>query len=458
MKRNILVKTMPTSKINKTTCVAIDDFGKGICRIEGKTYFVENFLPGEEAEVETVFEYGKVKYVKLKKRLSKSKHRLVPPCRYYDSCGGCSLQHLDYTTQLGYKRQRVKDCLHKFGGIDVEVERTLGLDDPWYFRNKIQTPVGGRRGDLFSGFYKEKTHKLVPIENCLIESKMATEVRKKIIKILNKYDIESYKEDFGTGFMRHILIKVSEYYNEVMVVLVTAKDEFYGGKNLAREIVEADGRVKAVVQNINTKKTNVILGEKSRVLYGTGKIKKRLCDLDFLVSDQSFYQTNEKQTETLYNCALDLASITKEDRVLDAYCGTGTIGLCAAKRALSITGVDIEKSSIQDAKTNAKINGIENAEFIKMDCTEYLKDNCESGSFNVVIMDPPRAGSTEGFMKALINIAPRTIIYISCNPVTLGRDLKTFLGNYDIKKVIPVDMFPHSAHVETVVLLSLKEN
>lgn len=448
---------MATIRKNKAKCLKLDDFGRGICYIDGQTTFVPDFLPGEEGVVETIFNYGKLVSARLVKRTTTSPDRVLPPCPYYDRCGGCQLQHLSYPKQLEYKRQKVKDNLHKFGGLDVEVEPTIGLDDPWAFRNKIQVPVGNRDKKLVAGFYQESTHKLVPIEKCLIESEIATKIRKDVLDVANSFHIQAYNENNRTGFLRHILIKVSEYYQEVMVVLVTATDQFYGANNFVKALLAKDSRIKTIVQNINTRATNVILGEKTRNIYGPGKIKDRLCDLDFLISAKSFYQTNLKLTETLYKKAIELAAIKPTDRVLDAYCGTGTIGLVASRLAKEVVGVEVEHSSIMDANLNKKINKIENIEFIEADCSDYLNQNCEPGAFDVIIMDPPRAGSTEKFIEAVKRIRPRTVIYVSCNPATLGRDLG-LLKEFSIKSVYAFDMFSSSAHVETVCALSFKKS
>lgn len=439
---------MATVKRTNVRCEKLDDFGKGICYIGGKTTFVGDLLPGEEGVVETVFNYGRLVSAQLVNRTKDSPDRVVPPCPYYSRCGGCQLQHLSYDKQLEYKRQRVKDSLHKFGGLDIDVEPTLGLAEPWHFRNKIQSPVGMHKRRLVGGFYQENTHDLIRIDQCLIESEIATKIRQAVIDTANDFHLEAYNEDTRTGFLRHILIKVSEYYREAMVVLVTAQDRFYGASNFCQALLAKDDRIKTIVQNVNERSTNVILGDKTRNLYGPGKIKDRLCGLDFLISAKSFYQTNLKMTEALYLKALELADIRSTDRVLDAYCGTGTIGLVAATKAREVVGVEVEHSAVIDANLNKKINRIDNIKFIEADCTDYLS-GCEPSSFDIIIMDPPRSGSTERFLRAVQNLSVRRLVYISCNPVTLGRDLK-FLSGARVERVIPVDMFSNSHHTEVV--------
>jgi len=453
--KSILVLKMGTKRRFKTTCLTIDDFGKGLCRIDGKTVFVTGLLPGEEGEVETYFVNGKLKEAKLIKRLTKSKNRIEPMCKYYGRCGSCNLQHLSYNKQLEYKTEKVKNLLHKFAGLDFDVKPTIGSNNPWNFRNKVQVPISTKKNKLVAGYYKENTHDLIDIEHCPIESKLADELVQKVIKILNDFKLTAYNTDTGTGIIRHILVKVSEKYNQALIALVSAKDNIYGINNIVKAIKDCDKRIVSIALNINTAHTNVILGPKTRVLYGTGKIKDNLCGLDFLISSRSFYQTNLKMTETLYNKAIELADIKPTDIVLDAYCGTGSIGLVASKYAKEVIGVELEKSSIKDAEENKKLNNINNISFVLDDCTKYILEN-EDKKFDIVILDPPRAGTTKEFIDAVQKIKPRKIVYVSCDPNTLARDLKLFT-DYVVTEVQPVDMFPHSYHVETVVALSLKE-
>ena len=449
----------PKREGNKTLegeCVAIDDNGKGIVRLNGQTLFVDNLLPSEKAELEVETYKDEISAIKVKRRLNDSPLRVKPLCPYYQECGGCSLMHLSYQGQLEYKRDKVKNLLHKFAKIDFEPSPTLGMASPYRFRNKVQVPIRLVKGQVVSGFFKENTHQIVPLEDCLIETEEAEKILKGIKKLLTKYHIPPYDEDKGRGLIRHILIKESLHFKETMVVLVTSNRDFYGKVNLAKEIVKMFPEVTTVVQNINTRHTNVILGEQEDVLFGSGKIKDSIFNLSFLISSRSFYQTNPLQTEVLYKTALDQAGLTGQEEVLDAYSGTGTIGLCASIKAKKVLGVEIEPSAVRDARLNAKMNKIPNAEFIQADCTTYLLENKEKAHFDVVFMDPPRKGSTPEFLLALKEIKPKKIIYISCNPVTLARDLADLKDTYDLISVTPVDMFPQTSHVETVVALSLK--
>ncbi len=438
-------------------CVNLDDNGKGIVRYDNQTIFVDNLLKDEVGQIKLTYAYDKLKEAKLVKRETTSKYRVKPKCPYYELCGGCNLMHLEYSKQLEYKHEKVKNLLHKFASLDFEVSPTLGMKEPYNYRNKIQVPVGkNKKGEIVTGFYSENTHKIVPHLDCLVEDKRAEEIILAFKSLMKKYHIEPYDEDKQTGLIRHIIIKTSYHFNQIMVVLVTSQDEFKGRKNLAKELVDKCNNITCVVQNVNPRKTNVILGEKQRVLYGLGKIKDSIFGLEFLISAKSFYQTNPIQLEVLYKTAIDLAQLEKTDNILDAYSGTGTIGLCASKYVNKVTLVELVKDAYIDGLKNKEINNIENAEFINRDCTKYLVENKDNVKFDVIFMDPPRKGSTKEFLDALINIRPKKVVYISCNPVTLARDLKYLLNDYEVKKVIPVDMFPHTSHVETIVLLILK--
>ncbi len=445
------------SEIVKVKAFNIDDNGKGIVRYNNQTIFVDNLLKDEEGQVKLIYAYDKLKEAKLIKRETTSKYRVKPKCAYYELCGGCNLMHLDYQKQLEYKQEKVKNLLHKFASLDFEVSPCLGMDKPYNYRNKIQVPIGkNKKGEIVSGFYSENTHQIIPHLDCLVEDKQAEKIIEAFKSLMKKYHIEPYDEDRQTGLIRHIIIKTSYHFDQVMVVIVTTIDEFKGRKNLAKELVDKCNNITTVVQNVNPRKTNVILGEKQRVLYGPGKIKDSIFGLEFLISAKSFYQTNPIQLEVLYKTAIELAALKKEDNILDAYSGTGTIGLCASKYVNSVTLVELVKDAYIDGLKNKEINNINNAEFINEDCTSYLVNNKDNVKYDVVFMDPPRKGSTPEFLNALIDIKPRKIVYISCNPVTLARDLKFLLNDYNVIKVVPVDMFPHTSHVETIVLLQRK--
>ncbi len=447
-----------SEKTYKVKAFALDDNGKGIVRIDSKTLFVNNLLEDEEGEITTIFKFGKLIEAKLVKRLTASPFRVQPKCKYYASCGGCNLMHLKYEEQLKYKSLKVQNLLHKFGHIDFNVDDTVGMKEPYHFRNKIQVPLRlGKNQKVISGFYKENTHEVVAQDECLIENEKARKVLFIIKSLMDKYHILPYDEDKQSGLIRHIIIKTSLHYDEIMVVLVTSTDEFKGRTNLAKEIVKEYPSIKTVVQNINPRKTNVILGEKERVLYGSGKIKDSIFGIDFLISSKSFYQTNPIQVEKLYGLALEYAGLKETDVVLDAYSGTGTIGLCASTKCKEVTCVELVEDAVKDGIMNAKINNINNATFINEDCTKYILENYDKKHFDVIFMDPPRKGSTPEFLDAVKKIKPNKVVYVSCDPVTLSRDLSLLTDTYEVTRVTPVDMFPHTTHVESIVLLELKK-
>ena len=446
-----------TKKTIETTCVEIDDFGRGIVRIDGTTCFIDDLLPGEKALITTIFEYGRLKDAYIEKRLTSSPHRVTPLCPHYPSCGGCQLLHLDYPSQLIYKTKKVKFLLHKFAHLDIEVEKTLGVDNPTRFRNKVQKPVrmNYRKRLPAAGFYEKDTHRLIEVEDCLMETELSSKITNAVLDLMVDYNYLPFDEDRMTGLVRHVLIKTSSFYKNALVTLVVTKGEVPGRLNFAKDLIKRCPEVSGVVFNVNYRHTNVILGEQDIPIYGHQRIADKIFGRDFLISTQSFYQTNPSQIETLYGTAIELAGLEKTDRVLDAYCGTGTIGLSLSDKVKEVVGVEIVPSAVHDAITNAKINKIKNAHFIKADCTDYLLSTDDK--YDVIFMDPPRKGSTPEFLDAVKRIAPRTLIYISCDPVTLSRDLNLLKDTFEIEKVVPVDMFPNTTHVETVALLVLKD-
>ena len=443
-----------TKQVSKYKCLSLDDFGKGIIKDNNHTFFVDNLLPSEEAKIETTFNYGKISNAKVIELLNESKYRVKPRCKYFLECGGCSLMHLDYLKQLEYKKDKIKNLIHKFSKVDIKVNDTLPSIDLYNFRNKIQHPLGINKNKIISGFYHEKTHHLINIDNCIIESTISNKIIKTIINLIKKYKYSIYNEDTYTGNIRHILIKTSTHFNEVLVTIVTKDENLKGRKEFAKELISYHSEIVGVVLNINTNKTNVILGQKEIPIYGKNYIKDKIFNYIFTISSSSFYQTNSNMVEVLYKTAIDLANLNKDDIVLDAYCGTGTIGICLSNKVKEVIGVENNISAINDAKFNKKRNNINNINFIHDDATSYLKTT--DRKFSCIILDPPRKGTTVDFIKSCKINNPKKIIYISCDPVTLSRDLKYFMPEYEIKVVQPVDMFPHSYHVETVCLLTRK--
>ena len=443
-------------RVTKTTCLDLDDFGKGIVRIDDTTCFIDNLLPGEEADIETDFKYGKLAKAKAINRYNDSPDRVHPACKYYPNCGGCQLMHLSYEKQLEYKTKKVKELLHKFAKLDVEVYPCIGLENPTRFRNKVQKPVrfDNKKKKIKAGFYQSGTHNLIGVEDCLMETPLSNKISNLLVSLFEKYHFTPYHEDAQFGLIRHLLIKTNTNQDQALVTLIVTRSDIKGIKDFAKELMKKIPQIVGVVLNINTRKTNVILGEKDVPVFGHTKIQDMIFDKKFLISTQSFYQVNSHQIETLYGKAIEFAQLKKTDSLLDAYCGTGTIGLCCADKVKDVLGVEIVADAVHDAILNAKINNLTNAHFIKGDATKFILQSDKH--FDVIIMDPPRKGSTPEFINAVKRIAPERVVYVSCDPVTLARDLALFKDTYQIEKVQPVDMFPNSMHVETVCLLTKK--
>ena len=374
-------------------------------------------------------------------------------CPVARKCGGCQYQGIVYSEQLKKKQKMVNHLLQKYG----KVAPVLGMDDPYYYRNKIHRTFGrDRRGNIISGTYQAGTHQIVPVEECLIEDKKCQEVIHTIQGMLKSFKIKTYDEDTGYGLLRHVLVRRGFHTGEVMVVLVLGSPILPSKNQFVKALRKTHPEITTVVLNVNDKKTSMILGEREILLYGKGYITDTLCGCSFRISPKSFYQVNPIQTEKLYETAVRFAGLTGKEQVIDAYCGTGTIGIVAAKQAGKVLGIELNKDAVRDARANAKANGIKNIEFQQGDAGEVMVAMAERGAkADVVFMDPPRAGSDEKFLSSVRKLAPKKIVYISCNPETLERDLKYLTKyKYEVKKIQPVDMFPFTEHVETVVLLS----
>ena len=396
-------------------------------------------------------------YLSRGKIIKSSPKRVKPFCKSAKECGGCALQHLNYEAQLDFKTNHVQDCINKFSKIDITVRHCIGMDNPFNYRNKSQVPFCMKGKEVKYGFYKENTHSVIQIDSCQIQTIDADDILATIKNLLQKYKLRAYDEDKRTGIVRHVLIKKGFATNQIMVVFITNVNSFPNRKELVKELVLKHPNIKTVIQNINTRDTNVILGEKENILYGNGYIEDILLGIKFKISSKSFYQVNPIQTAVLYSKAIEMANITKEDRILDAYCGIGTIGLIASKKAKEVIGVEIVKEAIQDAKTNARINNISNANFVWADASPFMVDLAKtSEKIDVVFADPPRKGCDEKFLNSLLKLSPDRIIYISCNPSTLARDLAYLKEKYEIREIQPVDMFPHTYHVETIAFLKKK--
>lgn len=374
-------------------------------------------------------------------------------CPLYKKCGGCQLQNLSYAEQLGFKQRKTERLLGGFG----RVEPIIGMDEPYHYRNKVQAAFAtARNGKIISGVYQSGTHSIVCVDSCLTEDRKADEIIVSVRNMLRSFKIQPYDERSSSGTLRHVLVKRGFKTNQIMVVLVTAGPIFPAKNNFIKALRKEHPDITTIVHNINPYQTSLVLGERENVLYGTGKIEDELCGLTFRISPRSFYQINPVQTEVLYNTAMEYADMSGREKVIDAYCGIGTIGLVASKRAGEVIGVELNRDAVHDAISNAKRNGIKNVRFFCDDAGEFMLGMARDGEkADIVFMDPPRAGSDECFLSSLVTLAPKKIVYISCNPETQQRDLRFLTKRgYKVEKIQPVDMFPHTNHVETVVLLS----
>jgi 23S rRNA (uracil1939-C5)-methyltransferase len=442
----------------KGVCIDYTHDGRGVIRHEGRPIFVDGLFLNEEALVEITFSKPDYAFARIKQLITLSPDRIKPRCPVATACGGCSFQALSYKAQLEFKKRKVSEALRKIGGLDVPVADVIGMENPYFYRNKTQMPLGyDKQNRLISGFYRRNSHEIVPIDKCYIEDERSSPILKSIKELMKAHKIPAYDEDTRKGIIRHVLIKTSLTFPEIMVVLVTNADSFPGRGNLTKAIKEAHPEITTIVQNINTRSTNVILGERENILHGRGYIQDKLHGLVFNISSKSFYQVNPVQAEKLYDLAIKLADMKGSENVLDAYCGVGTISLIASRFAKQVYGVEIVKEAVDDAIKNAHINNITNTRFFAVDVTDFISDVVkDKQKIDVVFVDPPRKGLDELFVNKLLKLLPQKIVYVSCDPATLARDLAILKSKYDIKQVIPVDMFPQTYHVETIVLLFLK--
>ena len=379
----------------------------------------------------------------------------VTKCSVSKKCGSCQYQGVPYKEQLAAKQKRMKKLLGKF----ANVKPIIGMDDPFYYRNKVHAVFDrDKKGNIICGTYEAKTHKVVPIEECMIEDKISQEIIRTIRDMLKCFRIKTYDEDTGYGLLRHVLVRRGFFTDEIMVVIVIGSPIFPSKNNFVKALRKKYPQITTVVLNVNDKKTSMVLGERDIVIYGKGYIRDTLCGCTFRISPQSFYQVNPVQTEILYKTAIEYAGLGRKETVIDAYCGIGTIGLVAAKRAKNVIGVELNPDAVRDARINAKENKITNARFYQGDAGEFMENMAENGEHaDVVFMDPPRTGSDKKFMSSVIKLNPSRIVYISCGPETLARDLEYLTKHgYDVRKIQPGDMFSFTDHCENICLLTKK--
>ncbi|MCM3494522.1 23S rRNA (uracil(1939)-C(5))-methyltransferase RlmD [Paenibacillus lactis] len=516
--------------------------GEGVGRVEGYTLFVQGALPGEKVRAKVLKTKKQYGYAKLLELVERSQHRIAPPCPIYDQCGGCQLQHMDYTAQLEWKRQLVIDNLERIGKLQVVregsgvegaspaagglsgqadaaaaaagqdasdrgaqvsgdhrnnstglhqepgvgingtglhdepgadiigtglhqepeagiiVRSTLGMNEPWRYRNKSQVPIGVTEGGLIGGFYARGSHRIVDMETCLIQHEQNDEVVRRVKAIGRRLGITTYDEESGQGLLRHVVVKIGFATGEMMIVLVTNGERIPRMNEWIAAIREELPAVVSVCQNINTRKTNVIFGDVTRVLWGREVIHDYIGDVKFAISARSFYQVNPAQTEVLYGKTVEYAGLTGEETVIDAYCGIGTISLFLAQHAKKVYGVEIVKEAIEDARANAELNGMAHVEFEVGASEDVIPRWKEQGiEADVIVVDPPRKGCDPRLLETILQMKPERVVYVSCNPSTLARDLRVLEdGGYRTVEVTPVDMFPHTVHVESVALLIYK--
>ena len=449
---------------NKEYIVDIIDMGfsgEGIAKIDDFTIFIPGAIVGEKVKILIVKVLTSYAFGKIIEILESSTSRTMDDCSTYKRCGGCNMRHITYNKTLEIKQNSVQSLVNKTLKNKVGVKQTIGMDNPYNYRNKAQYPVGkDKDGNSYIGVFANRTHNIIPIEKCHIQKEISQEIGKYICKFINENNISVYDEETQKGLIRHIVIKVGIKTNEIMCILVINGKSIPKEEELVRKIVKTFPNVKTIVKNINMKNTNVILGKENINIYGNGYIEDILGDYTFKISPLSFYQVNPIQAEKLYNIGVESAGITKKDVVFDLYCGIGTITLFMAKYAKKVYGIEIVEQAIEDAKENAKINDIKNVEFISGDVENILTDLIENKKIipDIIMIDPPRKGLDNKTIENILKIRPKKLVYISCNPATLIRDLSKLENIYNICEIQPVDMFPFTSHVECVAVLQLKEN
>ncbi|MGF9697163.1 23S rRNA (uracil(1939)-C(5))-methyltransferase RlmD [Paenibacillus sp. MABNR03] len=497
------IEGLPVSKNEETVIdiIGMNHDGEGVGRANGYTLFVQGALPGETVRVRVMKTKKQYGYAKLLEIVKASPDRVSAPCPIYDQCGGCQIQHMSYAGQLAWKRQLVVDNLQRIGKLNVMVEDageknadqvaepaiseeqgngsnrirlrlegvmseedaeqgirvlpTLGMDEPWRYRNKAQVPIGVTEGGLVGGFYAKGSHRIIDMETCLIQHEHNDEVVAKVKEIGSHLGISAYNEETGRGLLRHVVVKKAFRTGEMMLVLVTNgrdiphKDEWIGS------IREAIPHVASICQNVNKKQTNVIFGDETRVLWGRDVIYDYIGDVQFAISPRSFYQVNPVQTEVLYGKTVEYAGLSGKETVIDAYCGIGTISLFLAQHADQVYGVEIVPEAIEDARSNALLNEMKNVKFEVGASEDVIPRWKEQGiEADVIVVDPPRKGCDPRLLDTILEMKPERVVYVSCNPSTLARDLRVLEdGGYRSVEVTPVDMFPHTVHVESVAVL-----
>ena len=434
--------------------------GSGVARVDGQVVFVPGALPGERCSVRIAHVGRSAVFAQLLSVLTPSVHRVEPDCPYFPRCGGCALRHMDYEQELALKQAHVQSCLTRIGGQTISALPITGAAQTDGYRNKVQFPVQEQDGCPVAGFFSGKTHRVIPVRPCRIQPDCADAIRGAVLAWMEQYHIRAYDEQTHTGYIRHIYIRFGAESGQILVCIIANCAQLPKKKQLVAALLAAEPGITTIVFSPNTKKGNTVLGTEFHPLYGDGTITDTLCGLQFRLSAPAFYQVNHAQAERLYEKAVQLAGLTGNETVLDLYCGTGTITLCLARHAKKAIGVEIVPQAIEDAKFNAAQNGMENAEFFCMDAGQAAKMLADRRTRpDVIVVDPPRKGVSADVIEAISAMAPQRVVYVSCDPATLARDLKLLTAaGYTLQTAEAFDLFPRCAHVETVVLLSRETN
>lgn len=451
-------------KKNEKIIVTIEDIGvngEGIGKVEGYTLFVKDAIIGDKVEAVITKPKKTYAYAKMFRIIEASPERVSAKCPVARQCGGCQIQELSYSAQLRFKQNKVRGNLERIGGFEAELldevmEPICGMDEPFYYRNKAQFPIGtDKNGNVITGFYAGRTHQIIPNTECALGVGVNQKILQIVVDFMNEYHIAAYEEETGRGLVRHVLIRYGFKTKEIMVCLVLNGDNLPHSEKLVENLIQIKGMT-SITYSINREKTNVIMGKEIRALWGQSYITDYIGDVKYQISPLSFYQVNPVQTEKLYGLALEYAKLNGRETVWDLYCGIGTISLFLAQKAKRVYGVEIVPQAIDDARNNAEINGIENVEFFVGKAEEVLPEQYEKNQVyaDVIVVDPPRKGCDEQLLNTMIKMQPERIVYVSCDSATLARDLKFLCENgYALEKVRPVDQFPMTVHVETVCLL-----
>lgn len=453
------VETLKKNDVLTGQVVDLTHEGHGVVKIDRYPIFIPNTLIDEKIEYKVIKVKKNFAIGKLIKVITESDARVEPPCIYYYKCGGCQLQHMSYQAQLNMKKEQVVNLFHRKAKFtNTVIKDTVDMEDPWRYRNKSQIPVGlSKDQQPIMGFYRQRSHDIIDMESCLIQDQQHQQVMNDLKQLISELNISVYNEKTKKGLLRHLVVRTGHYTNQLMIILVTNGKAFKQAESLVYALVRKYPNVTSIKQNINDAHSNVIMGPQSITLYGEEEIEDQLSEVTFNISDQSFYQINSHQTEKLYQQALDYAQLTGDEIVLDTYCGIGTIAIYMAENARHVYGVEVVPSAINDANQNATKNQLENTTFVCGKAEEViLKWKAEGIRPDVVMVDPPRKGCDETFLETILELNPKRIVYISCNPSTQQRDAHILNHQYDLKEITPVDMFPQTTHIETVALFERK--